>query len=57
MDTNVVVQLITGLLFVALGIAVLVLMLFVSREITAWYFKTNEIIEILKQIRDAQDDE
>jgi len=32
-------------------------MLFVSREITAWYFKTNEIIEILKQIRDAQDDE
>jgi len=33
------------------GIIALILIIYFLREFWAWYFKTNEILEVLKEIR------
>jgi Na+-driven multidrug efflux pump len=43
-------SLVGGLLGLLLTVSLFVLFLLISREITGWYFKTNEIIKLLKQI-------
>jgi len=54
MMSDVTIQLVTGLVYLGISGAVIVLVLIVSRELTAWYFKTNEIIELLKKIADKK---
>jgi ABC-type uncharacterized transport system permease subunit len=42
---------------VVLATAFIIAVIVLLRELTAWFYKTNEILVVLKQIRDAQDEE
>jgi hypothetical protein len=50
--TQLLISLSTGIVGLLIVVGVFVLILLITRELTAWYFKTNEIIKLLKEIRD-----
>jgi Na+-driven multidrug efflux pump len=45
-------SLVGGILGLLLTVSLFVLFLLISREITGWFMKTNEIIKLLKQIEE-----
>jgi hypothetical protein len=48
-------QVVGGVAGLFIAVCLFYVMVLVIRELTAWYFKTNEIIELLKQIKDNGD--
>lgn len=38
---------------VVVGVIASVILFFVGREIVCWYFKVNEIVKLLREIRDS----
>ncbi len=44
----------TGWLTLLMILGFFILVLFLSREIVTWYLKQNEIVKLLKEIRDAK---
>lgn len=53
-DGQLIMSMIAGLIGVLIGVGIFVLILLASRELTAWYFKTNDIIKLLKQIAEQE---
>lgn len=54
MDNQLIVSVITGLMGIFATISIFLLFLLISRELMSWYFKTNEIIKLLKQIEQKE---
>jgi hypothetical protein len=50
--TQLLISLSTGIVGLLIVVGVFVLILLITREISGWYLKTNEIIKLLKEIRD-----
>jgi hypothetical protein len=46
------IEVVRGILALLIVVGVFGVVLVLSRELTAWYFKTNEIIKLLKQIEE-----
>ena len=51
-NAELITSLVAGLVGILLSLGIFLLFLLISRELTAWYFKTNEIIKLLKQIEE-----
>lgn len=49
-NAELITSLIAGLLGLLLSLGIFLLFLLISRELTSWYFKTNEIIKLLNQV-------
>jgi hypothetical protein len=50
--TQLLINLASGIVGLLIVVGVFVLILLITRELTAWYFKTNKIIELLTKIEE-----